>query len=94
MEWKKHLKVKSELQEQNMKLDMESMERLREIIDNIAGTEKVISLAFLKDFLRLWAEDDAALEELRIKLTEIGDVDFFVMNDESNQQIYLGFEKK
>ncbi|MFW9908146.1 MAG: hypothetical protein ACFFEF_06190 [Candidatus Thorarchaeota archaeon] len=91
MDWKKYTKKVPIIHEKNVTLDMESMQRFREIIDKIRDTDDAIQLDFLKEYLRLRPENDAAIDELKIKMAEIGDINYRSITDETDQKIYLAF---
>lgn len=94
MPWKKDLKKMSEISESNRALDMESMERFQSLLEDIKDTENVVNMEFLKEFLRLRPETDAAMQELKIKIAEIGNIDYHSIIDETDQKIYLGFKTR
>lgn len=91
MPWKKHLKKASEIRESNRQMDLDTMEKFDQLLKDVKDSENVVGLEFLKEFLRLRPEDDAAMEELKIKMTEIGDIKYFSIIDDNDQSIYLGF---
>ncbi len=92
----KYTKKMDEIHKKNVQLDMESMQRFRDILKEVKDTDKAIQLDFLKEYLRLRPDDDSAIEELKIKIKEIGDVNYRSIIDETDQKIYLSFasEKK
>lgn len=91
MGWKEHTKDIKKMHENNVKLDMETMERLREILENIKDKEIGIEFEFLKDYLRLRPDDIEAMEELKIKIDDVGDVAYRSIVDETDQKIYFVF---
>ncbi len=94
MDISKYTKKMDAIHKKNVELDMESMHRFQEILEAIKDTDKAIQLDFLKEHLRLRPDDDSAIEELKIKINEIGDVNYRSIIDETDQQIYLSFSSK
>ena len=91
MAWEKHTKKVSKMHDKNVKLDMETMQRFREILDNIKDKDVAIEFEFLKGYLRLRPNDMDAMDELKIKMNDIGDVAYRSIIDETDQKIYLVF---
>ena len=91
MDINKYVKKLDDIHKKNVELDMESMQRFREILKDIKDTEKAIQLDFLKEYLRLRPDDDSAIEELKIKIKEVGEVNYRSIIDETDQKIYLLF---
>lgn len=91
MAWEKHTKKVSKMHDTNVKLDMETMQRFREILDNIKDKDVAIEFEFLKDYLRLRPHDMDAMDELKIKMNDVGDVAYRSIIDETDQKIYLVF---
>jgi hypothetical protein len=91
MAWEKHTKKVSKMHDNNVKLDMETMQRFREILDNIKDKDVAIEFEFLKDYLRLRPNDMDAMDELKIKMNDVGDVAYRSIIDETDQKIYLIF---
>ncbi|MBD3157400.1 MAG: hypothetical protein GF309_01305 [Candidatus Lokiarchaeota archaeon] len=89
--WKKHLKEVDELRERNRELDMETAQRLDDMLADIKDTGKAVSLEFLKDFLRLRPSDDDAIQELKMKLQVKDDVIHRVIIDDQDQSVYVAF---
>jgi hypothetical protein len=89
--WKKHLKEVDELRERNRELDMETAQRLDDMLADIKDTGKAVSLDFLKDFLRLRPSDDDAIQELKMKLQVKDDVIHRVIIDDTDQTVYVAF---
>ena len=91
MAWEKHTKKVSKMHDKNVELDMETMQRFREILDNIKDKDVAIEFEFLKDYLRLRPNDMDAMDELKIKMNDVGDVAYRSIIDETDQKIYLIF---
>ena len=91
MAWEKHTKKVSKMHDTNVKLDMETMQRFREILDNTKDKDVAIEFEFLKGYLRLRPNDMDAMDELKIKMNDIGDVAYRSIIDETDQKIYLVF---
>ena len=91
MAWEKHTKKVSKMHDTNVKLDMETMQRFREILDNIKDKDVAIEFEFLKDYLRLRPHDMDAMDELKIKMNDVGEVAYRSIIDETDQKIYLVF---
>ena len=91
MSWKGHTKKTSVMREKNLKLDMETMNRLREILEEIKDQDTAIEFGFLKEYLRLRTDDMEAMDELKIKLADVGEISFSSIVDETDQKIYLSF---
>ncbi|MBS3795083.1 MAG: hypothetical protein KGY80_09310 [Candidatus Thorarchaeota archaeon] len=89
--WKKHLKEVSELRERNRELDMETAQRLDEMLADIKDTGKAVSLEFLKEYLRLRPDNDDAMQELKMKLQMKDDVTHRVIIDDTDQTVYVAF---
>ncbi len=92
MEWEKYTKVTSKMHEHNVKLDVETMERFREILEKMKDKDIAIKFEFLKKYLRLRPDDMEAMEELKIKMNDIGDVTYSSIVDEIDQKIYFSFK--
>ncbi len=91
MSWKNHTKKTSKMRENNLKLDMETKDRLIEILNEIKDKDTAIEFEFLKEYLRLRPDDMDAMDELKIKLADVGDVSYSSTVDETDQKIYLSF---
>jgi hypothetical protein len=89
--WKKHLKEVSELRDRNRELDMETAQRLDEMLADIKDTGKAVSLEFLKEYLRLRPDNDEAIQELKMKLQMKDDVIHRVIIDDTDQTVYVAF---
>ncbi len=94
MDSSKYTKKMEVIHKKNVELDMESMQRFRDILNEVKDTEKAIQLDFLKDYLRLRPDDDSAIEELKIKIMEIGNISYRSIIDETDQKIYISFSSK
>ena len=91
MAWEKHTKKVSKMHDKNVELDMETMQQFREILDDIKDKDVAIEFEFLKDYLRLRPNDMDAMDELKIKMNDVGDVAYRSIIDETDQKIYLIF---
>lgn len=91
MDISKYTKNMDEIHKKNVELDMESMQRFRGLIDEIKDTDRAIQLEFLKKHLRLRPDDDSAIEELKIKIKEVGGINYRPVIDEIDQKIYMSF---
>jgi len=89
--WKKHLKEVSELRDRNRELDMETAQRLDEMLADIKDTGKAVSLEFLKEYLRLRPDNDDAIQELKMNLQMKDDVIHRVIIDDTDQTVYVAF---
>jgi len=89
--WKKHLKEVSELRERNRELDMETAQRLDEMLADIKDTGKAVSLEFLKEYFRLRPDNDDAMQELKMKLQMKDDVTHRIIIDDTDQTVYVAF---
>lgn len=91
MDISKYMKKMDDIHNKNVELDMQSMQRFRDILKEVKDAEEAIQLDFLKEYLRLRPDDDSAIEELKIKIKEVGDVNYRSIIDETDQKIYLSF---
>ncbi|MFO7837538.1 MAG: hypothetical protein R6V83_12925 [Candidatus Thorarchaeota archaeon] len=89
--WTKHLKEVSKIRESNRKLDMDTAQRLDEMLNDIKDTGNAVSLDFLKDYLRLRPQDDDAIQELKMKLDMKDNVTHHVVIDDRDQSVYVAF---
>ena len=54
-------------------------------------TDKAIELDYLKDYIRLRPDNLEAMKEIKIKMAELGNLDYHSVVDETDQKIYLSF---
>ncbi|MFW9932387.1 MAG: hypothetical protein ACFFDR_06995 [Candidatus Thorarchaeota archaeon] len=94
MDITKYVKKMEDIHKKNVQLDMESMQRFRDILEEVKDTDKAIQLDFLKEYLRLRHDDDSAIEELKIKINEIGAINYRSIIDETDQKIYISFSSE
>ncbi|MFW9843943.1 MAG: hypothetical protein ACFFEV_05155 [Candidatus Thorarchaeota archaeon] len=94
MEWKKHSKKVSEIRQQNTNIDMKVRNRLDEIIEETTDKDIAIPLKFLIDYLHLAKEQEDALQELRLHVGLLDDVEQRIINDDSNQTVFVYFVSK
>ena len=90
----KYTKNREDIHKKNVELDMESMQRFRGIVEEIKDTDRAIQLDFLKEHLRLRPDDESAIEELKIKIKEMGEIKYRSLIDETDQKIYLSFSSE
>jgi len=91
MDITKYTKKMDIIHKKNVELDMESMQRFRSIIGELKDSDRAIQLDFLKKHLRLRPDDDSAIEELKIKIKEVGGINYRPIIDEIDQKIYMSF---
>lgn len=89
--WKKHVKDVPELIKQNRKIDMKVRSNFEEMLEDIKGKQKAVSLEFLKDFMHLERDDQGAVEELKLFVEMHDDLTYRVLRDDSDQSIYIEF---
>ncbi len=89
--WKKHVKDVPELIKQNREIDMKVRSNFEEMLKDIKGKEKAVSLEFLKDFMHLERDDQGAVEELILFVQMHDDLTYRVLRDDSDQSIYIEF---
>lgn len=94
MAWKKESKKISDLKKANTEIDMKVRERLEEMVGEIASKDAAVSLDFLKEYLHLQKADNDAIQELQFHLGLMEGVKHSVISDDSDQSIYVYFEKE
>ena len=94
MAWKKYSKKLSDLQKSNTDIDMKVRQYLEDMVAETVGQDTAISLEFLKDYLHLQRDDEDAIKELRFYLGLMEDVKYGIIGDDSDQSIYVYFEKE
>ena len=94
MEWKKQSKKVSDIRKQNTNIDMKVRNRLDEIIEETTDKDIALPLQFLIEYLHLGKEKVDALQELRLHVGLLDDVEQRIIIDDSNQSIYIYFVSK
>jgi len=94
LEWKKYSKKITEIQKENTNIDMKVRNRLDEIIHEATDKDIAISLKFLIDFLHLAKEKEDALQELRLHVSLMDDVEQRFIIDDNNQGVYVYYVSK
>jgi len=93
MTWKDHTKKISKLQESNTKIDMTVRERLEEMTQKMVDKDIAVSLEFLKDHLHLHRDNDDAIQELKLLVDLMENVEYSVIIDDNDQSVYVFFKK-
>lgn len=94
MEWKKYSKKISEIRQENTNIDMKVRNRLNEIIEGATDKDIAISLKFLIDYLHLAKETTDALQELKLHIGLVDEVEQRFVIDDTNQEVYIYFVSK
>ncbi len=94
MAWKKYSKKLSDLQESNTEIDMKVRQYLEAMVAEMVDKDTAVSLDFLKDYLHLQRDDEDAIKELRFHLGLLEGVKYGIIGDDSDQSIYVYFEKE
>ena len=94
MEWKKHSKKVSVIRQENTNIDMKVRNRLDEIIEKATDQDLAISLEFLIEYLHLAKIQEDALQELRLHVGLLDDVEQRIINDDNDQSVYVYFVSK
>jgi len=94
LEWKKYSKKVSEIRQENTNIDMKVRNRLDEIIEETTDKDIAISLKFLIEFLHLAKDRQDALQELRLHVGLLDDVEQRFVIDDNNQDVYIYFVSK
>ncbi|MFW9962494.1 MAG: hypothetical protein ACFFCX_02960 [Candidatus Sifarchaeia archaeon] len=93
MTWKDHTKKISKLKESNTKIDMTVRERLEEMTQEMVDKDIAVSLEFLKDYLHLHKDSDDAIQELKLLVDLMENVEYSVIIDDNDQSVYVYFKK-
>lgn len=94
MAWKKQSKKVSEIRQKNTNIDMRVRNRLDEIIEEITDKDTALPLEFLIDYLHLEKKKEDALQELRLHVGFLDDVEQRIVIDDNNQSVYVYFVSK
>lgn len=94
MEWKKYSKKISDIRQENTNIDMKVRNRLDEIIEESTDKDIAVSLKFLIDYLHLARETIDALQELKLHVSLLDDVEQRFVIDDNNQDVYVYFVSK
>jgi len=92
--WKKQSKKVSEIHQENTNIDMKVRNRLDEIIAEITDKDTALPLEFLIEYLHLEKKKEDALQELRLHVGFLDDVEQRIVIDDSNQSVYVYFVSK
>lgn len=68
--------------------------RLDEIIEETTDKDIAVSLKFLIEYLHLAKEKEDALQELRLHVSLLDDIEQRFVIDDNNQEIYIYFVSK
>ena len=93
MTWKSNTKKISKLRESNTAIDMKVNERLEEMTKEMIDDDLAISLEFLKEYLHLHKDDNDAIQELKLLVDLMEDVEYGVIVDDTDQSVYIFFKK-
>ena len=94
MEWKNRSKKVSEIRQKNTNIDMKVRNRLDEIIEETTDKDIALPLQFLIEYLHLAEKQEDALQELRLHVGLLDDVEQRIINDDSDQSIFVYFVSK
>jgi len=94
LEWKKQTKKISEIQKANTNIDMKVRNRLDEIIAETTDKDIAIPLQFLIEYLHLEKKKEDALQELRLHVGLLNDVDQRIIIDDNDQSVFVYFVSK
>ncbi|MGY5878920.1 MAG: hypothetical protein RTV31_01660 [Candidatus Thorarchaeota archaeon] len=94
MEWKKKAKKVSEIRQNNTNIDMKVRNRLDEIIEETTDKDIAIPLQFLIEYLHLEKKKEDALQELRLHVGLLDDVEQRIIIDDNNQSVFVYFVSK
>jgi len=94
LEWKKYTKKVSEIRQENTNIDMRVRNRLDEIIEESTDKDIAIPLKFLIEYLHLAKEKEDALQELRLHVSLLDDVEQRFVIDDNTQDVYIYFVSK
>ena len=73
---------------------MKVRNRLDEIIEEITDKDTAIPLQFLIEYLHLEKKKEDALQELRLHVGLLDDVEQRIIIDDNNQSVYVYFVSK
>jgi len=93
MSWKKHSRELTDIEKSNREFSKEVDNRFDEIVADLAGTERVIELDFLKDHLSLSSRDDDAVTELRYIAKMSEEYGVKLVSSRKEQRVYVQFER-
>jgi hypothetical protein len=91
--WEKHTKKMSDLKKSNTDIDMTVRQRLEEMTGKMVDNDVAVSLDFLIDHLHLHKDRNDAIQELKLLIDLMEDVEYGVINDDSDQSVYVFFKK-
>ena len=93
MAWEKHTKKISDLKKSNTDIDMNVRQRLEEMTKAMVDKDTAVSLDFLIDDLHLHKDKNDAIQELKLLIDLMDDVEYGVIKDDSDQSVYVFFKK-
>ncbi|MHA1862201.1 MAG: hypothetical protein ACTSWA_00425 [Candidatus Thorarchaeota archaeon] len=93
MEWKKHSKKISDLRKSNTEIDMKVRNRLDSMIEEILDQDTAIPLEFLIEFLHLDKDQDDAIQELKLHVGLLDEIEYGVIVDDTDQSVFIFFKK-
>lgn len=93
MEWKKHSKKISDLRKANTEIDMKVRNRLDSMIEEILDQDTAVPLEFLIEFLHLDKDQDDAIQELRLHVGLLKEIEYGVIVDDNDQKVFIFFKK-
>ncbi len=93
MEWKKHSKKISDLRKANTEIDMKVRNRLDSMIEEILDQDIAIPMEFLIDYLHLDKDQDDAIQELKLHVGLLEEIEYRVIVDDNDQSIFIFFKK-
>jgi hypothetical protein len=83
----------SDLKKSNTDIDMTVRQRLEEMTGKMVDNDVAVSLDFLIDHLHLHKDRNDAIQELKLLIDLMEDVEYGVINDDSDQSVYVFFKK-
>jgi len=93
LEWKKHSKKISDLRKANTEIDMKVRNRLDSMIEEILDQDIAIPMEFLIDYLHLDKDQDDAIQELKLHVGLLEEIEYRVIVDDNDQSIFIFFKK-
>jgi hypothetical protein len=92
--WKKQTKKVSEIRKENTNIDMKVRNRLDEIIEETTDKDIALPLDFLIEYLHLEKAKEDALQELRLHVGLLDDVEQRIIIDDIDQSVFVYFVSK